>query len=121
MVVSATLAGITIPNPYADMSDGELLVVGVLVAPVFETLLLWFLLVVAQWCVGGRVYASAALAALLVAFAHLWGSSLYQVVGVLWPFFVQGNSTLRSGTVKSACAYAFWGEVVNSSRSREYR
>jgi len=24
-----------------------------------------------------------------------------------WPFFVQGNSTLRSGTVKSACAYAF--------------
>jgi len=38
-----------------------------------------------------------------------------------WPFFVQGNSTLRSGTVKSACAYAFWGEVVNSSRSREYR
>ena len=90
MVVSATLAGITIPNPYADMSDGELLVVGVLVAPVFETLFLWFLLVVAQWCVGGRVYASAALAALLVAFAPLWGSSLYQVVGVLWPFFVQG-------------------------------
>ena len=90
MNVAMTLAGITIPNPYADIPDGSFLVFGVLVAPILETLLLWFLLVVAQWCVGGRVYAAAALTALAMAFLHLFGSSLFQVFGVFFGFFVMG-------------------------------
>ena len=59
----------------------------ILLAPIYETLLLWVALVVVRWAIGDRPLATAAWVGLLCGLAHLTNSVLNFVV--FWGFFVQ--------------------------------
>ena len=73
--------------PTADAVESFEAVWLILLAPIYETLLLWVALVVVRWAIGDRPLATAAWVGLLCGLAHLTNSVLNFVV--FWGFFVQ--------------------------------
>lgn len=78
---------------YEDMSPAAIITTLLVIAPVLETIVLWFVIFVFQKITGGREVASAGLAGVTIGLAHLINDQsvgyLILCLAICWSFFVQ--------------------------------
>lgn len=78
---------------YEDMSPAAIITTLLVIAPVLETIVLWFVIFVFQKITGGREVASAGLAGVTIGLAHLLNDQsvgyLILCLAICWSFFVQ--------------------------------